>query len=523
MVGLAKPQHGKMFRDMLVFDTVRGFDSAGVALVPRDDNKNISLEKELGAPQNIWDWAVSDIMNNRGVIDTPFKAVIGHNRAATVGKVTAENAHPFNYGNIWGAHNGSLTNWYGLEGYHELDVDSKAIFNTIDKKGIDHTWKSFLGAAALSYWNDEDGTLNLIRNEQRPLTIAYSKDGNTVFWASEAWMINVAAARNEVELRERTDEKGGYLSPIFTLQAHMLHVFKPTATSVELVEVRELEKKSWGQQTQNHCGATVATGKNTSHIVAKSTKKGKPVKINSGWAGKLLKAPKDVRGQEAELMYVSSISWGTQVSGVANVVVFSLEDGSRMELYPSTMAEFQKWKELSLGSAVLYYKVIQRPRVTKSAQGVPHYVCGQYAVKLSRSTIAKEQKESTKKSLTTVPKVDKKVARKTEVNDTPKVLSLVEARNQRVLAQKALLTEAPKSDFTNEPMYSYWNKGAVTERRWNELCNQMSPKHACLGCSGGLDITEHKEIVWVSAGNAVCPTCAEDPTVMQAISEQLNF
>src|SRR3546814_12623264 len=45
------------------------------------------------------------------------KAFIGHNRAATLGKVNGLNAHPFRYDNIMGAHNGTLDtqSWLRLE------------------------------------------------------------------------------------------------------------------------------------------------------------------------------------------------------------------------------------------------------------------------------------------------------------------------------------------------------------------------------------------------------------------------
>lgn len=236
--------HKKMFRDMLVFDQVRGFDSTGFALVYNtamhcpDKENRVLVDKDTGPAQMLWDYG-SPHLDYRGVVENWPKVMIGHNRAATVGNITQDNAHPFQYDHITGAHNGSLTYWRGLDGYGTLDVDSKAIFLTIANKGIDHTWKSFYGAAALTFWDENAETLNLIRNDERPLVIAWSKDQKTLFWASEPWMIQAAAWRNEVDLLK--NEKGKVV--ITSLTPNKLYSYKPTMTGITLGEERVLEKK----------------------------------------------------------------------------------------------------------------------------------------------------------------------------------------------------------------------------------------------------------------------------------------
>jgi hypothetical protein len=57
-------------------------------------------------------------------------AVIAHTRFKTIGDPTVENAHPFRFDNIVGAHNGSVNNWFSLnkEYGRDLPVDSMQIF-----------------------------------------------------------------------------------------------------------------------------------------------------------------------------------------------------------------------------------------------------------------------------------------------------------------------------------------------------------------------------------------------------------
>lgn len=69
-------------------------------------------------------------MSEHAVMMTKSDRLIGHTRKATTGKICTENAHPFDIGNIIGAHNGIINNHSELNTKYgrKFEVDSMHIF-----------------------------------------------------------------------------------------------------------------------------------------------------------------------------------------------------------------------------------------------------------------------------------------------------------------------------------------------------------------------------------------------------------
>ena len=178
----------KMVKLMLLLDQVRGFNSTGIVCV--DKNDVYTMKKAVHSTDFL------DMKLANELLDNPTnKAIIGHNRAATVGAVTNENAHPFTHGDITGVHNGTLRGQYLLPDHKEFAVDSDNIFHSINTIGAEETIKILKGAFTLVWWNAETETLHLTRNRERPMKFAYSEDGKAMYYASESWMLVVAADR----------------------------------------------------------------------------------------------------------------------------------------------------------------------------------------------------------------------------------------------------------------------------------------------------------------------------------------
>lgn len=186
------------FKDLLILDSLRGEDSTGVAMV--HSAGDISVVKEVGDP-----FILLGTKRFSNAFKSSHRVLIGHNRWATTGKVNRANAHPFECGDLIGVHNGTLRNKYQIPGHIHFDTDSESLYNHIDKVGIDEAMKIAEGAWALVYYNKLDHSVNMLRNDQRPLFFSYTKGKKALMWASEKWMLQVASSRNKVELDKIVD------------------------------------------------------------------------------------------------------------------------------------------------------------------------------------------------------------------------------------------------------------------------------------------------------------------------------
>jgi predicted glutamine amidotransferase len=183
------------FHWLLHLDVIRGDDSTGICAVHNDNS--VKVFKEVGRPEELYDKYEKEFFHDY-YQRHDVKCLIGHNRAATQGEVNAENAHPFEYKNIIGAHNGTIIPWSlkNLNGFKEHQIDSQIVFQHInDTNNVQEVWDTADGAMALTWWDKDTKSLNVARNEQRPLHYCLSKDEKVIFWASKPWMLEAALAR----------------------------------------------------------------------------------------------------------------------------------------------------------------------------------------------------------------------------------------------------------------------------------------------------------------------------------------
>lgn len=227
----------KVFTRLLELDTYRGPHSTGVFSV-KSGGETV-LSKCLGTP-----WDLADTKGYSSCFSGVCKVLLGHNRWATKGKISKQNAHPFEFKTLAGVHNGTLRTVTGLDDHKLFDVDSENIYHDMEKNGVYETIPKLDGAFALAWYDKVDATVNFIRNEERPLFFTYTEDLKTVLWASEPWMLIVAAANNDVEI----------LQPQL-LPVGVLHTFDIPQVYNQKITVRtrniELFKPKYNTYTNN--------------------------------------------------------------------------------------------------------------------------------------------------------------------------------------------------------------------------------------------------------------------------------
>jgi hypothetical protein len=190
------------FDELLYMDALRGMDSTGVTAFYNNGDAEI-LKTAMDAYGLKW-YNEYGAKEYGDILTRTFKdgkALLGHNRKGTVGKITEENAHPFVVQDRWMfMHNGTLRNHRKLG---DFDVDSEALANALcpiahDKEKLEALLAQVEGAYACQWIDQEKEVLYLLRNKERPLFLAETSIG--YLWASEPMMVYAAASRNRIKI-----------------------------------------------------------------------------------------------------------------------------------------------------------------------------------------------------------------------------------------------------------------------------------------------------------------------------------
>ncbi len=185
------------FEQLLYADVQRGADGTGVLAVNGIDLVPTVHKSAQWSPDYLWSHSYLNMIKPK--LDYA-KAVIGHNRASTKAGVSNANAHPFNHKHITLVHNGVIPDYNSIlpKNIH-VNVDSAAAAYMIAEHGETEGLSQTPFKGVLVWWNDEDKTLNVARNEHRELWCVPIRGRNTLFYASEWRMLDWVLERSGLE------------------------------------------------------------------------------------------------------------------------------------------------------------------------------------------------------------------------------------------------------------------------------------------------------------------------------------
>lgn len=199
------------FIDLGYLSSLRGIDSTGLVTITKKKPKSpkISYEIDKNTHNPVVFFMQPDIL---ATIRKPnVTCLMGHSRAAVFGAVNDANAHPYQEGRYIGMHNGVVRKYTPDKWIEDKYTDSRILYQEIEKKGLEPVLANLYGkdAYALTFINTDECTLNMVRNEERPLFFAETP--GALYWASEAYMLRLALTRNEIEIKDITSLKEGWL------------------------------------------------------------------------------------------------------------------------------------------------------------------------------------------------------------------------------------------------------------------------------------------------------------------------
>jgi len=226
----------KVFTNLAEESVIRGEDSTGISIINPNSRRTFKsiVASDKIVKHDTWQSNILDRIN----IDTTI--AIGHVRLATHGEVTKRNAHPFEIGNVLGAHNGVIYNYNTLAKKYakDIQVDSEVIFAYLNNMRDTDALEQLEGDYAISYVKDSNRTLHLARESSRPCSLAYWKKARILFWASTE------------DILRRSMNAAGLNLKIQSLHANKIYSFDTDRfggrDAISLEEFKPKEKKDRG-------------------------------------------------------------------------------------------------------------------------------------------------------------------------------------------------------------------------------------------------------------------------------------
>lgn len=195
----------KLFHDALFADQLRGYHSTGMISINALGEVH-TYKKALCANDFMQLRETNNMLNLPGT-----RMMIGHNRYATTGAKIDANAHPFTVDHITMVHNGTIR-WSWMLNRKDFDVDSEAVcYMLAHTEDLKADLERIEGAYALVWYDTKEDALYMCRNDERPLHVITSMNGEYTTISSEAELMTWVMMRNQEEWKDVYDVAPGQL------------------------------------------------------------------------------------------------------------------------------------------------------------------------------------------------------------------------------------------------------------------------------------------------------------------------
>jgi len=201
----------ELFAEMLVCDAIRGEDSTGIFAV--NNSGNVTYIKLASHPFNLL--KTSEYLTLKQDSWNSGRILVGHNRKASSGAISNENAHPFAFGPIVLVHNGFIDNFRSLVHHKEreknnIEVDSHALTSLLARNDPMKIIPELKGAFVIIWYNATEKKLYFVRNTERPFSLVDINDG--IYFASEKGMLRWLLHRHQAKAEIAEIKPGVLLS-----------------------------------------------------------------------------------------------------------------------------------------------------------------------------------------------------------------------------------------------------------------------------------------------------------------------
>ncbi len=244
----------KLITNMLWIDTIRGDHSTGLLYEGLDGPE--MFKRAMPGTDFVQLQRTRAIL--RDIEKTPY--LVGHNRAATRGALTTDNAHPFQFDHITGVHNGTLTSYHNLSpvgASHQ--VDSQHLYHGIAEEGAAAIIPQLQGAFNLIWHDASDNTMHLCKNGDRPYTFAKVKGKDTLIGASEKLMLKWLMNRHLQDIEYCWQPKE-HMEYVWTVEDDMVIPSSTIQHEEYIAPVRQTYNQQRVHETNNPSGGSLMLG-----------------------------------------------------------------------------------------------------------------------------------------------------------------------------------------------------------------------------------------------------------------------